>query len=313
VQGGAPGNETLLLLGCGLTLLSGRRLATANPTLFPLLVGLGAVSAVLLGQDAVRRLPLAGPLGYGNADGALAAQACAAFCLAAASSRAEGRRVLLLVAGGTVVATVLTGSKAASVLAAVVVVVALAPSRRAIARAVAVAGAAGLLASVALTVLLAATYTSHHRIGARIVDSTLTARRPLFWHDALLLVRSEPAFGVGPNRYAGTSPLARKDPADDRWAHSEFLQQAAESGVVGGALLTGVVLWGFAAAHRSTRPAGVVAVGAAGWAAMTVQAAQDYTLHYGAVPLIAAALLGAATGTRPPSPRTTASSRARRS
>jgi O-antigen ligase len=282
--------------------------------LFPLLVGLGAVSAVLLGQDALRRLPLAGPLGYGNADGALAAQACAAFCLAAASSRASGRRVLLLLmAGGTVVATVLTGSKAASVLAAIVVVIALAPSRRAIARAVAVAGAAGLLASVALTVVLGATYTSHHHVGGRIVDSTLTARRPLFWHDALLLVRSEPAFGVGPNRYAGTSPLARKDPADDRWAHSEYLQQAAEAGVVGGALLTGVVLWGFAAAHRSTRPAGVVALGAAGWAAVTVQAAQDYTLHYAAVPLIAAALLGAATGTRRPSPRTTASSRARRS
>ena len=288
----------------------GRWLAAGSPTLFPLLCGLGAATAVLLGHDALRRLPLAGPLGYGNADGALAAQACAAFCLAAAGRSRSSRTVLLLAAGATVVMTVLTGSKAAAVLAVVVVAVALLP----LGRTVALAGAALLLASVALTVALGATYTAHETgTGARIVDRTLTARRPLFWHDALVLVRSQPVLGIGPDRYAGTSPLARKDPADDRWAHSEYLQEAAESGVVGGVLLVSLVLWGFAAAHRSTRPDGVVAVGAAGWAAATVQAAQDYTLHYAAVPLLAAALLGAATATRRPSPRTPASSRARHS
>lgn len=258
---------------------------------------------MLLGDDALQRQPLAGPLGYGNADGALAAQSCAALALAAVSVRSRWLGgLLLLVTAGMVVATGFTGSKAAAVLAAVILIVAVVmiirPGDSRTGRRAATAGAVLLLGSVGLSVLLGLTYEPGERrtgVVERLADETLTGHRQELWYDALQLVKQEPLLGVGPGRFQDTSPLALRAPLDDRWAHSGYLQQAAETGIVGGLLAVALTLWAFAYLRRSPRGGAVIAVAAAGLTALTVQAAEDYILHFAAVPLIAAGLLGVAT------------------
>jgi hypothetical protein len=72
------------------------------------------------------------------------------------------------------------------------------------------------------------------------------------------------------------------------------LQQAAEQGVPGALLMAGLASWGFLALAAARRPPPVAAVGAAAFSALVVHASVDYILHFPAVPLAAAALLGAA-------------------
>jgi hypothetical protein len=61
-------------------------------------------------------------------------------------------------------------------------------------------------------------------------------------------------------------------------------------------LLAGLAGWAFVAlaASASRRPAPVAAAGAVAFAALAAHASVDYVLHFPAVPLAAAALLGVA-------------------
>ncbi|MFN2540328.1 MAG: O-antigen ligase family protein, partial [Mycobacteriales bacterium] len=304
--GSHPSNQTALLLGGVACLLAGRMLASLSLLVTPVVIGVLAGSAVLLGHDALQSDPLAGPLGYGNADGALAAQSCAALCLAAVTARVRAVRAgLLAAAGGMLAVTALTGSKSATALAALCITVTVTALLRPLSarngRRLAAAAAALLGLAVTVTVVLGATYdgTDDSSTEARAVEATLTSRRPAFWHEALEQARQHPLLGVGPDLFQRVSPMALADPLDDRWAHSGYLQQAAETGVPGGVLAVALGMWGFVMLSRSPRSGSVIAVGAAGLASLTIQAAQDYTLHFAAVPLVAAALLGVATAVAP--------------
>jgi O-antigen ligase len=120
-----------------------------------------------------------------------------------------------------------------------------------------------------------------------------TERRLTLWSEALQITAGRPLLGVGPGRFQAVSPTALAD-RDARWAHQEFLQVGAETGVVGLVLLVGVFGWGFA--RLFVGPGDVVTVlGAAALAALGIQACLDYVLHFAPVPIAAALLLGGAT------------------
>jgi O-antigen ligase len=111
------------------------------------------------------------------------------------------------------------------------------------------------------------------------------------------MLRTEPVTGVGPGRFKELSPTARRD-QDRQWAHHGFLQQGAETGAIGLALLAGLFLWGFARLALSDGPARAVALVSVAVLGLAAHACIDYVLHFPAVPLSACALVAV-----PSSPR----------
>lgn len=119
---------------------------------------------------------------------------------------------------------------------------------------------------------------------------------------ALRLAWQHPLAGVGPGR--GWVRWSNPDGASHtlRFVHDEYLQVLAELGVPGLVLLL-LVLGGsavllHAAVRRGATP--VLAGGvAAALTAVAIHGALDFVWHVPAVPLLAAALLGSVTGSRP--------------
>jgi len=128
----------------------------------------------------------------------------------------------------------------------------------------------------------------------RLVRATISEQRVALWHDALAITGEHPVLGVGPGRFPLVSPISSSD-ADLRWAHNEFLQIAAETGLIGFALVVGVFLWGFYALW-STPPNLVAGLAAAALAILGVQASLDHVLRVPGVALIGAAVLGGGLG-----------------
>ena len=120
----------------------------------------------------------------------------------------------------------------------------------------------------------------------------LDVRRVVLWHQSLRIIGRRPG-GVGPGRFAEVDHAAQRD-ADVRWAHNEFLQEGVELGWAGLALLVLVFGWGFARLWVLPAPDIVTALGAASLAALGIHASVDHVLHFPAIPLTAAALVGTA-------------------
>jgi peptidoglycan/xylan/chitin deacetylase (PgdA/CDA1 family) len=124
----------------------------------------------------------------------------------------------------------------------------------------------------------------------------LDARRISLWQDATGMLQAEPVTGVGPGRFDDLRTTARSDD-DARWAHNDFLQQGAETGLPGMILLVAGFGWIFARLWRAPGPLTVLAAGAV--SALGVQASVDHVLNAVPVPLMTAALVGTATRSRP--------------
>jgi O-antigen ligase len=239
--------------------------------------------------------PLSGPLGYSNASAALYLQGTIAGLMLWKGGPNPPMRVLgLVLAGVTGVATVLTGSQAANVLLLFSLLPVIGPIGRRV-HGVIDASATLLVGALLVSVLLGVAYRSAPSGSGldKVVASTLSARRPALWHDALTQLSRQPLTGVGPGRFQFESPVARSD-RDARWAHNEFLQQGAEGGVVGLAIILAVFAWGFVRLWVNPRPDAVSALGALSLATFGVQACIDYLFHFMALPIVVAALLGVA-------------------
>jgi O-antigen ligase len=103
---------------------------------------------------------------------------------------------------------------------------------------------AGLTRAILLaTATLGLGYEPGRRVGPvdRLLDANLTERRVALSSDTVDLFQSEPLTGVGPGRFRALSPTALAD-QDARWAHNEYLEVAAETGVFGLILVVGLVL-----------------------------------------------------------------------
>jgi O-antigen ligase len=161
------------------------------------------------------------------------------------------------------------------------------------ARAAVVVSAGAFIAVLLATIVLGLTYSG----GSTRLSSALTERRLELWHDALVIVGEHPVTGAGLDRFEELSPTARSD-RDARWAHHEFLQLGAETGVPGLALMVALFAWGFVRLAAGAPSTGR-AIAAGGLAAAGMAASVDYVFHFAAVPIAAAVLLGAGVASGP--------------
>jgi O-antigen ligase len=289
--GEAAGTVGLLWAGGAAYVLGhllGRQARTLGPMLL-LVVALGVV--VASPTDILSAAPLSGPFGYVNAKAAFFAQASlAGIMVSFGSSWPAGRAAGVISAVGFAVVVLSSASLAAVGLLVALPLVAIAVSAWLGVRAA--VASCGVLFGIALagTIFLGARYEAETAVLGP--QRLLTERRLTLWSEAVAITAERPLFGVGPGRFQAVSPTARAD-RDARWAHHEFLQLGAESGVVGLLLLAGVFVWGFA--RLSLGPDTVTALGAAALAALGIHACLDYVLHFAPVPLAGALLVGAAT------------------
>jgi hypothetical protein len=288
-NGGASGPVVMLLLASAITLLVGRALGQINRALVPAAVVVIAIVVGVAAGPVVRGGPLEGPFGYRNATGAFYVQAAIAALMVAGSSRWMPLRLLAIVVAVPFAIVAALDSSAAAVS---LLVLALGfggfGGPRAVRATIVLAGV--VVASVlAGTIVLGSTY---HAGDDGPFVSALTQRRVVLWHESLRIIAANPG-GAGPGRFKDVGPTALRDP-DASWAHVEFLQQGVEVGWAGMVLRVLVFVWGLARLWVHPSPDLVVALGAASLAALGIHACVDYVLHFPAVPLAAAALVGAA-------------------
>jgi O-antigen ligase len=293
VAGGSPGPVAMILFGSALAFLVGRVTGSIARSLVPL-AAVVFVGVLALGfHGGPRGHAPADPLAYANASAALYLQGTVAGLMLFVMWRAAAARTLSLVmVGALLVVTLFANSRAVDIL--IVLPASAMALRRSRSIRVGIAVFAGLfLVAFLAALVLGATY---HRgkpsgIPQRLAESALSERRPALWHDALVLMSHHPAYGVGPGRFIRQSPIARSD-LDARWAHNGFLQQGAEQGVMGLVIVVLLFAWAFVRLWVTPSPDAVNALGAAGLAALGIQACIDYVLHFPAVAVAASALVG---------------------
>jgi O-antigen ligase len=286
-----------LLLVVALAWWLGRLGGIVGPWVIPsVLIAVAAFVSLLSREELFSSAPLSGPFGYSNARSAFYVQAALAGVMLAAASRPFWLRAMGLAAAGFFAAVpLLTGSVAGTALLAVIAVALLGMvGYRRVIRIIPLLCGFLVTGVIALTVALAVLYRADAASSViSRAENVFTERRVTLWHEALVLIRINPVTGVGPGRFDETSPTARSD-VDARWAHHEFLQFGAETGAPGLMLLVSLFLWGFARLWATELPDAVMAIGALSLAAVGIHASADYILHYPAVPVVCAALVGSA-------------------
>jgi O-antigen ligase len=292
-SGGGGASAVGLVLAAGAAYMLGRLLGWQERTLGPVLLLAVALGMVVISpREVLSAAPLSGPFGYLNAKAAFFAQASiAGLLLSFGSSSSAARAAGVLSAMGFAIVVLATTSLAALGLLVGLPLVALTLTawngpRAAVAT-------CGVLFGIALlgTTFLGARYEPDSFLAGP--QRLLTERRLTLWSEALEITADRPLFGVGPGRFQEVSPTALAD-QDARWAHNEFLQLGAETGVAGLLFLVAVFAWGFARLFVGPGDS-VTALGAAALAALGIHACLDYVLHFAPVALAGALLVGGAT------------------
>lgn len=315
VRGGDPSGQVVLLLALAAVVAAVRVLSASGRPVGPMAVA--AAGAVLLlasigahtrGAGLPFGLPIgppktsAPPLIYPNANGAFFVQAAAASLILAAARVGRGLRwagIAAAVVFGA--AAVLSGSLAASLTLVIVAAALVVPGGRVGSRLMMAAAAAAVVAVLVTTIAIASSDPGRGRgrgLGRaeRVVANRLGGIRIDLWREAFALTRENPVGGVGPGRFGRGTDSPRRD-RDQLWAHNEFLQQGAESGIPGFLLLVALVGWGFVRLWFSPADR-ITGLAAASLAALAVHASVDYVVHFPLVPLAAAALVGTAQAPR---------------
>jgi O-antigen ligase len=287
-----------MLLAVAAAFLAGRLISGLSPlVVFLAIIGVAAALILRSPHEVLSVAPRSGPFGYSSITGAFYLQAAIAGLMLAVARRGWLRPVALVAAAGFTLVLLATQTRAAMVLLVLAVPAATLSVHGARSRMI--GGYAALLAlALGVTTLLGATYEREgDRSGPldRLVDVSMSERRVAFWHDAVAMIAAEPLFGVGPERFAAMSDEAHRDP-DEPWAHNDFLEQGAETGVPGLFFLAGIFAWGFIALARYGSPGATRVLGAVALAALGIHACIEYVLQRPAVPAAAAALVGAAVG-----------------
>lgn len=261
-------------------------------------VVVGAYVAIDAGADLIGTVPSGGPFVHESAAGAFFVQVAFAGAMVAAASRRTPlvvAGVIAAIASGYVVTQVSTAAALALCLGLLGVPALLRPRW---ARPGTLVAGCLFLTVLMTTIVLGATYreedTARGLQGA--LRTVLTERRVTLWHDSLRIIAEYPG-GIGPGRFTQMPPRLLRD-RDARWAHNGFLQQGVELGWAG-LIFTGLLfLWGFARLLVVPVPDVLVALGAASLVAFGIQSSVDPVMHSPAVPLAAAALVGAAQAAR---------------
>ncbi|MFC7488066.1 O-antigen ligase family protein [Knoellia sp. CPCC 206453] len=244
------------------------------------LAGVVLVLGVLLTKEPGKE-----PLGYANANAALAVQ-LVAMCGLGLLSTPRGRRGSLLAALGLAVVAVALNRSAAGVAVCLPLVLVIGgvcwrkPVHRwwsvVLGTLIAVGGAAFIL-----RLAQGPTFPSWAR-------GTFDTVREQLWHDAVALWERRPITGSGPGSFRDATALSN-DP-DTSTAHSSVLQIGAETGWVGVTLFGLVGFAGLLWAARGKAPQAVVA--AVAWTALLVHSYADHLLEFAPVVLTAGVVLG---------------------
>jgi O-antigen ligase len=299
LSGGSPLPGIELLLACGLGLLMVRTVGGRARLTVPVLVLVTAVIVAARSRTGVlSTAALSGPFRYVNADGAFYVQTAIAGVMLAVAAE----QWLLRVVGGVAAGVFATFPFAIHAVAAAWLVAVLPSTALALVAGFGTKGVRAfvglsaflLLASMAATIALAATYEpqADSSIYEQAAAKAVNEHRLVLWHAAFSVMRRHPISGVGPSRYQVVSPIASHDP-DSRWAHNEFLQQGAEGGVIGLVLLASLFVWGASRLWAVRSPDAVTALSAASLAALGVHASIDYVIHFPLIPIVTAYLVAA--------------------
>ena len=291
-RGGQPVGRALVPWATGvMAYVTARLLARFGGWVVPLGLTIAAATVAVTEWSTLDDR-LTGPIGYANATAAFFV--VAAFAAAAVATEAPLEP--LRIAGGLAtplfaVVPWLNGSRAAALLTLLLIPVA-------VARGPAVAQWILRGSLVALPLLVLATVVLGVLAGTpredssadRLIEATVSSRRLELWGDAVTLTVQHPVLGVGIGGFREESPTARAFP-DKGYAHSAFLQVAAETGIPGLALVLALVGWALLRASGpdvTTRVAWPLVAGVA----VLLHAGMDYILHYPAVIAGGAAMLG---------------------
>jgi O-antigen ligase len=277
---GGVGMSATILLGT-LAFLAGTRLARWRGEAPGIAVAAVVAALMVLAlPESLTSDAGAGPLGYANANGALLAAAVAGLVHAGWHVRREVRPALLVAAMICTVAAAAIGSQAGTMSCVLLLLVGnvLGYGRR---PAWQVLSGAVLVAGLLTVTTLGLLHGSKVEVEGDLVEETVSTTRTALWSESLEMAADQPLRGVGAGDFAEHSEIAREDP-DLAWAHSEPLQIAAELGWVGFGLLVLLVAWML----------GTLGRGAALMAVLALQPMIDYTLHFPAVVVAGAVVLG---------------------
>ncbi|MFD4566235.1 O-antigen ligase family protein [Streptomyces sp. NPDC058467] len=290
VHDGRPEGVLLAVLAVAAGYASGRILGALLPVAAPCAGALAGLTLAIATPGPQILLPL----GHTGATAALLTLATGGACCAAWAARPPALRLALrLLAAAIAVTAAVLGSTTGFVTCAGVLMCSLAAARTrhrapglvglALAAAL-VAGATWAMAENALPEGLTAS-----------LEGRLTEHRVLLWHDALRLAHQNPMLGAGPGRYGDLSPTVAQSLLPDGKPHSAPLQQAAEQGVIGVALLAAVFCWVLYALWRSPRPTPIALTAGAALTALAAIASIGNALSFTTVTVGAGLLAGFAT------------------
>ncbi|MEU2915309.1 O-antigen ligase family protein [Streptomyces massasporeus] len=294
VHDGRPEGVLLAVLAVAAGYAAGRIGGALLPVGAPFAGALAGIALTVAVPKLAPGPQIAAPLGHAGATAAvLTLSAGAACCAAWAAPVPAVRLALRLLAAGTAVLAALLGSTSGLVTCLAVLVCSLAAGRtrhRGAATAVLAAVAAlvtGLIWAVAARAVPGGFVAA--------LEGRLTPHRVQLWHDAWRLLGDDTALGAGPGRFGELSATSAQSLLSDGKPHSAPLQQAAEQGIIGVALLAAAFGWVLYALWRGPRPTPVALTAGAALTALAAIAAIGNALSFTAVSVGAGLLAGMAT------------------
>ncbi|WP_329549251.1 O-antigen ligase family protein [Streptomyces sp. NBC_01356] len=291
---GRPEGVLLAILAVAAGYASGRILGALLPVAAPCAGALAGLGLAVTAPHTTPGPQITSPLGHSGATAALLILSAGAACCAAWAARPLVLRFALrLLAAGIVVTAAVLGSTTGVVLCTGVLLCSLAAARMR-RRALGLAGLALTTALVTGTTWAIAENVLPDGLTAAL-EGPLTQHRVLLWRDALHLARESPALGAGPGRYGEIGPTVTQSLLPDGKPHSAPLQQAAEQGVIGVALLAAVFCWVLYALWRTRRPTPIALTAGAALTALAVVASVGNALSFTTVTAGAGLLAGFAT------------------
>ncbi|MFD3616224.1 O-antigen ligase family protein [Streptomyces sp. NPDC058676] len=291
---GRPEGVLLAVLAVGAGYAAGRICGALLPVAAP---SAGALAGLGLTVGLPHLTPgpeIVAPLGHAGATAALLTLSAGAACCAAWSADAPALRLALRALAAVIAVTAaVLGSVGGFAACTAVLLCSLAAGRTRHRG----AGLVALGLSAALvTSLTWAVAGNAVPDGLEVsLSGRLTEHRIELWHDALHMAHHEAALGVGPGRFGELSTTATQSLLSDGKPHSAPLQQAAEQGAVGLALLATAFGWMLYALWRTGRPTPVALTAGAALTALAAIACVGNALSFTTVSAGAGLLAGLAT------------------
>ncbi|MFD9225057.1 O-antigen ligase family protein [Streptomyces sp. NPDC060064] len=274
----------------------GRICGTLLPVAAASAAALAALGLAIASRQGVPGAIAGTPIqpGHTGAAAALLVLGAGAACCAAAAARPAALRLALRMLALAVACTALALGSVAGCAAALGILLCSLAAVRMRHRTVALVGLAVATGLVVATSWGVAEDTLPDGLTVSL-QGQLTQNRVALWRDAITLAKDDPVRGVGPDRFGKLSTTAQQSLGSDGKPHSASLQQAAEQGVVGVALLGAAFGWMLYGLWRSPRSTPVVLSAGAALSALAVLASVGNALSFTPVTAGAGLLAGLAT------------------